>query len=69
MTTTFRQIRQKIEKANNYLQVKRQIVDNFDKLDKEEKEKIFEMYKKKFGEDEFWFLLRAIYNITKEKIE
>ncbi len=58
----FRQLRQKIDNVDNYLKVKFDIVDNFDKLDKKEKQKIICKYGKKFGKAEKWWLCRAIFS-------
>jgi hypothetical protein len=61
----YRQLRQLIDKSSNYLKCKWEIVDNIDNLSNKEKQKIYKYYKKKFGGNELWFLLRSIYNFIK----
>ena len=63
----FRQIRQELDKENDYLDIKYLIIDNIDKLDNKQKKEIYKTYKKQYGKVELWYLLRSIYGITYKK--
>ncbi len=57
----FRQIRQELDKENDYLDIKYLIIDNIDKLSKKDLSILFIYYWKKYWKFEKLQLVRHIY--------